>query len=592
MSSDDDKVVNENSGLSRRDFLSGVAGTAALTLVPAGRLYAGPHSLIPKPPHFPSSISLYQQTFTDWAQEIKVSNVWTCSPATSADVVTLANWAHANGWRLRPMGTGHGFAPFILPRGSNGAKFLLVNTHDHLTGITVNASQSTVTCQAGAHIQDICTTCEPYNMGFLHTTAPGDITIAGGLAMDVHGASLPAQGQTLARGHSYGTFSNLVLSLTAVVWDTASNAYVLKTFQRTDPAIGPLLTSLSRAFITDVTLQMGPTVMVRCLSRVDVSPPTLFAPPSSADSNSYAALSNQGTLDVLWEPFVRDSLWIKIYSQAPVKPASSRAVTAPYNYPGTEMALSKSNTIAFGLRTLQSSVKTYNTQSAKTITTLMTPTAGDTDTQVYDLWGPAYCTSLYVLPDTLRLTVGAWGVLLSRSNLQRALSEFYTYFTTTLDALAAKGKYPYTGPVEIRAIGLDHTSDVVVPNAVEPYLSAARPVPDHPEYDTLLWFAINSNVDQPGAASFYYNLEQWLLSNYSSYAIVRPEWTKTYAYTSNGSYGGGWTNTTLLTQTFPGTFRNHGYPSSSTWDAAVSTLESYDPYRVFTGPFLDTLMPA
>jgi FAD/FMN-containing dehydrogenase len=594
------KLVKDSSGdgigLSRRDFVAGVAGAAALTLIPGERLYAG-SGTIPTPPNFPSGISLYQQTYTNWAQETSVANVWTCSPHTSADVAMLANWAHANGFRLRPLGSSHGFAPTILPRGSDGADFVLVNTMDHLTGITVNTggSVNSVTAQAGAQLVDIAAACEPHGLGFLHTTAPGDVTIAGGLAMNVHGTSLPALGQTLQPGHSFGTLSNLVLSLTAVVWDASSSSYVLKTFQRTDPAIAPLLTHVARAFITDVTLQMGPNLKLRCVSIVNIDMPTLFAAPASAGPKSYASLVDQfGAVEVIWFPFVQSTAWIKTWQPTPVKPASSREVTVPYNYPYTDgTPLAVADVISTTLRTIPLGVPGFNALGATANTSALTPAPGDQATQMHDLWGSAFCTTFYVKPTTFRVTTAAWGVLLQRSNIQRALSEFYSYFTSTLTTLSAQVQFPYVGPVEIRGQGLDKTSDVLMPNAVEPYLSGARPIPSHPEYDVILWFAINNNVDQGGSASFNYNLEQWFLSNFGSYAVIRPEWTKTYAFTTNGAYGGGWTNTALLTQTFPNTFREgYGYPSNANWDSAVATLNAYDPNRVFTNPFLDTLMPS
>src|SRR6202043_1356428 len=116
----------------------------------------------------------------------------------------------------------------------------LVNTEDHLTNISVNANGPvpSVTAQAGAQLVDIAAACAQQGLGFLHTTAPGDVTVAGGLAMNVHGTALPAIGQKLSPGHTFGTFSNLVLSLTAVVWDANSSTYQLRTFQRSDPAIG------------------------------------------------------------------------------------------------------------------------------------------------------------------------------------------------------------------------------------------------------------------------------------------------------------------------------------------------------------------
>ena len=51
--------------------------------------------------------------------------------------------------------------------------------------------------------------------------APGDITIGGALAIDAHGAALPANGETQVSGSTYGSLSNLVTSLTAVVWSSA-----------------------------------------------------------------------------------------------------------------------------------------------------------------------------------------------------------------------------------------------------------------------------------------------------------------------------------------------------------------------------------
>jgi FAD/FMN-containing dehydrogenase len=560
--------------------------------MPGKRLYAGSGATLPTPPNFPSGIAVYQQTYTNWAQETSVSNVWTCSPNVSADVATLANWALANGFRLRPLGSGHGFAPTILPRGSDGAGYVLVNTEDHLNHIAVNPSGPvpSVTAQAGAQLVDIAAACEPYRLGFLHTTAPGDVTIGGGLAMNVHGTALPALGQKLSHGHSFGTLSNLVLSLTAVVWDPGSSSYVLRTFQRKDPAIGPLLTHVARAFVTDVTLQMGPNLKLRCLSVTNIPMPILFAPPALAGAQSYSALVDQaGAVEVIWFPFVQDSAWIKMWQPAPVMPSTSREVTTPYNYPFSDnMPLATAEATAASLRALPSAVPAFNVTGVTAQDAALSPLAVP---ELNDLWGSAYCVTFYVKPTSLRVTTAAWGVLLKRSDIQRALSEFYNYLFTTVTLLEGMGQFPYVGPVEIRAQGLDQASDVLVSGAVEPYLSGARPLPNNPDYNVILWFAVNNNVDQGGAQSFNYNLEQWMLSNYSSYAVVRPEWTKTYAYTTTGAYGGGWSNNQLLTRTFPDTFRA-GYSSSSNWDAAVSILNGYDPNRIFSNPYLDTLMPS
>ena len=96
--------------ISRRKVLAGAAGVAALTLIPGKRVYAASgQATIATPTNFPAGIPLYQQTYVNWAKEIVVPDVWTCSPASPDDVVTLANWARSQGYRLRPVGSRHGF---------------------------------------------------------------------------------------------------------------------------------------------------------------------------------------------------------------------------------------------------------------------------------------------------------------------------------------------------------------------------------------------------------------------------------------------------------------------------------------------------
>ncbi|MFF3746673.1 cholesterol oxidase substrate-binding domain-containing protein, partial [Streptomyces kronopolitis] len=75
-------------------------------------------------------------------------------------------------------------------------------------------------------------------------------------------------------------------------------------------------------------------------------------------------------------------------------------------------------------------------------------------------------------------------------------------------------------------------------------------------------------------------LEQWIWQNYTgSYATVRPEWSKGWAYTDSGP----WTDTSVVAGTVPAAFDN--------WRTARETLNSYDPSRVFSNAFLDTLLP-
>ncbi len=593
------KAATGPASLSRRSFLKNSAATAAVattagSLIPGQKLFAGSFlATLETPPELPDGLEIYQQTYINWAREIEIPDVWFCSPHSADDMVTLTNWAARHRYHLRPFGSGHGFAPTILNRRWPVKNVILVNTGEYLNQIQVNTDKpiKSVTVGAGATMEAICRACEPHDLGLYHTPAPGAVTIAGVLAMNAHGAALPAEGEELQPGHSWGTLSNLVLSLTAVIWEPSLAEYTLKTFRRDDPAIGPLLTNLSRAFVVEVELQVGPNLKLRCVSRADLRMPELMASPDAQTGNSFANLTRRyGTVDVLFYPFNEQQItWTKFWTVTPEKPASSREVTGPYNYQpeGTGTTPEEADAEAERLRANPGIVPEYNQQSVLNMAGFIA--IQDPQIQINDLWGSAYCTTLYVRPNTPRHTVAAWGVIINRRDLQRTLSEFYEYFMSLLRGFEGKGLYPYSGPVELRAHRLDRSEDVLLPNAVEPTLSGARPIPNDPDKDTVVWFAINNNVDQPFAGEFNYRLEQWFLSNYRDYGIVRPEWTKCYAYSRFDRDGGAWENDRVL-RGFANTWR-YGYPDNANWDAAVSQLNALDPNRVFTNRYLDRLFP-
>jgi hypothetical protein len=152
------------------------------------------------PPNFPSSISIYQQAYQNWAGMIVVDNAWTCAPASAADVVTLANWAHANGYRLRAKGMSHNWSPILLPAGSTGAGYVLVDTTQHLTSVSIAAgSPATVTAQAGVTMDALTTALAAAGYGLCAMPAPGDITLGGMLAINAHGSAIPGTGETPLR---------------------------------------------------------------------------------------------------------------------------------------------------------------------------------------------------------------------------------------------------------------------------------------------------------------------------------------------------------------------------------------------------------
>ena len=260
---------DEKFRLSRRGFMAAGAGAVAATAfagwtpayaVPAGSSGSagGPVSTLTPPPAFPEGIALYQQAYQNWSKEIMLDAIWTCSPKTPEDVVRLANWGHANGYTIRPRGAMHGWTPLTIVNGAPVDKVILADTTVHLTGVSVNAggSPATVTAGPGATLDAITTALQAQGLGFANLPAPGVLTIAGCLAVDAHGAALPAEGEAHVPGQTFGSLSNLVTSLTAVVWN--GSEYALKTYARSDAEIKPLLTHLGRTFLTSVTLQAAP----------------------------------------------------------------------------------------------------------------------------------------------------------------------------------------------------------------------------------------------------------------------------------------------------------------------------------------------
>ncbi|OWY61964.1 FAD-linked oxidase, partial [cyanobacterium TDX16] len=212
--------------LTRRSFLTkagGVAaGAAAFTMggwMPAFTSAAGA-----APPSFPAGISIYQQGYRNWAGDIVVDSVWTCAPTSAAQVVTVANWARSQGYRLRARGRMHNWSPLTFPPGATNANVVLVDTTQHLRSVTITGgTPATVRAGAGVTMEALLTQLEAAGYGVTATPAPGDLTLGGVLAIDGHGTGIPANGETRVTGSTYGSLSNLVTSITAVVWDSATS---------------------------------------------------------------------------------------------------------------------------------------------------------------------------------------------------------------------------------------------------------------------------------------------------------------------------------------------------------------------------------
>jgi FAD/FMN-containing dehydrogenase len=575
-----------NRGLSRRQFLAASAGVAALSAFEWTPIFQVPaasaQSTLAPPPNFPSSIPLYQQAFQNWSGEIVLENAWTCAPTSAADVVTLANWAFPVGYEVRARGRMHNWSPLVIPVDTSGADLVLADTTQFLTAVTIDTSSttSTVTAQTGVTMDVLLQDLENAGLGLTAHPAPGDITIGGALAIDGHGTAVPAAGETMIPGHTYGSVSNLILSLTAVVWSASQSQYVLQTFGRSDPAIQPLLAHLGRAFLTEVTLQVGANTRLRCQSFVNVPASALFGAPGSSSQTFDSYMEQSGRVETIWFPFTSEP-WLKVWTVAPQIPLLSREVEEPYNYvfadviPETLSGLIK--------EILEGDVSVTPTFGQAELSIV---TAGLVGTLTADLWGWAKDLLLYVKPSTLIVTANGYAVLTNRGSIQQVIYDFITFYESQVATYQAEGNYPMNGPVEIRVTGLDEPSDVNIASAVTPQLSALRPRPDQAGWNVAVWFDILTMPGTPYSDEFYRGIEQWMFTHYvGSYAAVRPEWSKGWAYTDSAA----WSDPTMLNTTIPNAI-NAGQPIGDGWTAALATLDTYDPYRVFSNAFLNSLM--
>jgi FAD/FMN-containing dehydrogenase len=307
------------------------------------------------PPGFP--IPVIQEQYQNWSRGITVPNVWTCSPTTPQEVVAVCNWAAGANFTVRPRGIMHGWSPLTVTNGEPTANMILVDLTTSLNNVlqftpASNGEPAQIRVQTGMVMEDLMKALQKQAGGstigpgtgysFAHIPAPGHLTLGGVLAINAHGTAIPNQGSANL-DISYGSLSNQIVAFTAVVTDpsSGSNAYVAKSFQRTDTDALTFLTHLGRAFLLDVTLQLTNNYNLRCQSIMDIDSSVLFArqtgstpPPQSCGD----FLAQSGRIEIIWFPAFptiswKTYPWLKVWTVSPQQPSGSKLVTGPYNYP-------------------------------------------------------------------------------------------------------------------------------------------------------------------------------------------------------------------------------------------------------------------
>lgn len=540
------------------------AATAGLAL---------PASADPAP--FGTGIDLYREDYGNWSEEIQIADVLAFTPRSPQDAVDAANWAARNGYTLRPRGAAHGWSPLTLAFSTTAqTSTLLADTRCYLNRMQMVSAAGpmmgpAVRVEAGATLDALQAFLEANGYGFTATPAVGNITVGGALAIDGHGASTPALGEVRGPGQTYGSLCNRILALTAVVWSSALQGYVLRSFDRADPAIRPLLCHLGRAFITEVTLAVEPNFNLLCQSYTNIPATELFADPNSGAQRTLASFLDQsGRLEVIWYSFT-DSPWLKVWTPTPRKPLLARAVTQPYNYPFSDQLPKPVVDLARSLVTGAASSAPAFGQASYDVTV-----AGLLATAGYSIWGPSKNTLFYVRPTTIREHEAAVAVVTRRCNVQRVVADYYRQFVALRDRYRAQGLYPVNMPVEVRVTGLDRPQDFGYCPEQVPLLSTTAPCVAHPEWDSVVWLSTLTLPGTPSMFPFFRELERGLRARFNgSDGLLRPEWSKGWAYTDSAA----WQDPETL----------NGFPAVyDGWNEALTGLHALDPNGIYSNAFL------
>jgi hypothetical protein len=567
------------------------------------------------PSDFPRGIPVKQETFENWALDIKVPDVWTCIPRTEDDVVRVCNWAVSAGFRVRPRGVMHTWSPLTVTQGESTAKLMLVDTTKHLATVVGiepagDGKPARVVVQTGTTMNALMTALEQAPGGsngfsFAHIPAPGNITIGGALAINAHGTAVPTPPND-DFDTPYGSLSNQILAFKAVVskpdGPKGAPEYVVQSFTRGEGDDRAFLTHCGRAFLLEVTLQVVENYNLRCQSFMNIPSGTLFAPPTADGppaGSMGAYLEQSGRVEVIWFPAFPigpfppppSYPWLKVWTVAKDQPTGSTLVTSPYNYPFSD-----------NLPRVVTDILKDIVNGAPWLTPIFSATFaaitsaglnGDLfSPNATDLWGASKNTLLYVKDTTLRVTANGYAVLMKRAQVQQAVADFTTQFSSMLASFQKDQLWPINSPLEIRVTALDDPAKIVAPSgkpAGSPVISSLSidPVVMENGWDVACWFDVLTVIpagDPQRAFDFYAQLEQWFFTHFGVGFRVCPEWSKGWAYLKSE---GPWTNPAVI-ETIRETFTT-GRPADDSWKWEVETLAKYDSGKLFYNPFLEEL---
>lgn len=561
---------------------------------------------------FPPDIPLNLVPYGNWDGTVTAQQIWTCAPRDAADAVAACNWAARNGYTVRPRGIMHNWSPLTMAPGAHQAvvNVLLIDTTKSLRGMSMLPASDglgpRVRVGTGATTGELLAFLERQpggkgaapGFGVTHLPAPDHLTVGGVLAINGHGTAVPTAPHDNFPT-TYGSMSNRILELTAVVTDPAGadpGVYALKTFRRGDADMKAFLTHLGRALLVDVTLQVVDNFNLRCVSHTDIDADILFRHPTGTvpDAQSCADfLARSGRIEVIWFPFTRQP-WLKVWTVEATRPAGSIEVTQPNNYTFSDELPEDITDIVKGLTRIPGAAIPFGEAMRSLTSNALDGNGFLGNPGAYpatrDIWGTSRNTLFYVRDTTLRVTANGYAILMKRTDVQQGIADFTTQFETMLEAYRRQGKYPINSPLEIRVTGLDSAEQIPSMShgpAERPVLSslATDVETERNHWDVALWLDVLTLPGTAHAEEFFAEMEVWLVAHFKApKARVVPEWSKGWAYSDPG---GPWTNAAFIARLRAGFTTERA--SDDNWDWAAATLARHDQQQLFRSPLLDTL---
>jgi hypothetical protein len=518
--------------------------------------------------------------------------------SSDADVAAVCNWAATSGYTVRAVGKSHNWSPILMAPGTPpNPNVMLVDTTnlDACSFAVAKVSGTDVplaTFGTGITISDATAYLETLDNGgtgaapgyaLPHMTAPGNLTLGGILAIGGHGTLVPSGTN---EPDLMGCLSNLIIGFDAVVTDpagTTPNTYTVRHFDRTDTDAAAFLVHLGRAFVTAVTLRVVPNYYLQLTCLFPNAADLFASPPSSGppDPGTFAALlDTYGRVEVLWFPYnLQTFVQCNQLQTTKIHPQ----VNHPYNYSwmnisSWESALIKAALFAAPAFTPLFTAGEYALANLNLAGTVLNGTARD--------------LAIYLKDTTLRVTLFGWALQIPRAQVQQVASQFFTQVKSMLETQegATPPQYPINAAMEIRCTTVDRQNALPVPSSSPPALAATHSVtPGDPTLDTVIWLNLGTITGTPGSNEFYTALETWLIQTWGTPQpqqpnLLRPEWSKAWAYTAAGP----WTNAATI-QTIRAMYNQPTPTAPLTLQWAKNTLAQYDAAHLFTNPLLDAL---